>query len=106
MTARTRRVIRLASAALLVAAAGQVLGQGPAAPPKVAATVNGEQVSFTDLKALLDQQPPPPTPLSATQQRELQQTALEMLIDDLLMRQFLRKNGPAVDQAEVAKQLA
>jgi peptidyl-prolyl cis-trans isomerase C len=36
----------------------------------------------------------------------LQQSALEMLIDDLLMKQFLRKNGPKVAATEINKELA
>src|SRR5207248_3056439 len=52
----------------------------------------------------------PPLPqnmkLSPEQENQLKAEALSMLIDDLLMQQFLQKNGPRVEQAEVNKWLA
>jgi peptidyl-prolyl cis-trans isomerase C len=101
----------LASLAVLAILSGNLWAQAPAAqapPPaaKPAAVVNGEPIPFSEVKALLDQQPPPPNPLSKHQQLFMQETALEMLIDDLLMKQFLRKNGPKVDPAAVNKEIA
>jgi parvulin-like peptidyl-prolyl isomerase len=70
----------------------------PASAEKPAALVNGEAISLADLKAALDARPSP-VPLSAAQQKELRQGALDMLIDDLVMRQFLRKHGTIEPEA-------
>jgi peptidyl-prolyl cis-trans isomerase C len=74
--------------------------QGSGAKP--AAVVNGEPISMTDLKQILDARPDP-TPLTAEQQKAKTQVALEMLVDDLLMKQYLRKAVPQVDSAEYQK---
>jgi parvulin-like peptidyl-prolyl isomerase len=76
------------------------------APPPVVAIVNGEAVPRADLDAALALRPPVVTPLSASQQRELQQEALSALIDERLMRQFLAKAGPPVSKDEVDRQVA
>jgi peptidyl-prolyl cis-trans isomerase C len=75
------------------------------APPAVA-TVNGEAIPRAELDAVLSQRPPVVTPLTAGQQRELQQEALSVLIDERLMRQFLTKNAPPVNKDEVDRQVA
>jgi len=71
---------------------------------KPAAVVNGEAVALAEVKAVLDQRPSP-VPLSTTQQRELRHAALDMLIDDVLMRQFLRKSSGVVATGAVEKEL-
>jgi parvulin-like peptidyl-prolyl isomerase len=71
---------------------------------KPAAHVNGEAIPMADLRAILEARPSP-VPLTAAQQRELHQAALDMLIDDLLMRQFLRKNAPPAQPAEIKKEI-
>lgn len=88
---------------LLVTSAGAVIGQ-TAKQEKPAAIVNGEQISQAELRALLDARPSP-VPLSAQQQKELKQSAIDMLIDDLLMRQFLRKVAKPPTPEEMGKEL-
>ncbi len=82
----------------------QALGQGPATQEKPAAYVNGEAISMTEIQAMLEARPSP-VPLTAAQQREFRQSALDMLIDDVLMRQFLRKNALPPQPAEIQKEI-
>lgn len=114
----------LAGVVALAVLAGRVPAQAPAqaapqaqppaqpiqAPkssgPQVAAVVNGESIPMSEVLAVLNQQPPPPQPLTEAQKRELQTSAVQMLIEDLLMRQFLRKNAPPAPTAEVEKEVA
>ncbi|MCS6867031.1 MAG: peptidylprolyl isomerase [Gemmataceae bacterium] len=81
-----------------------VFAQAPAAPSAVAATVNGETITLAEVDALL-KQTLPLTPLTAAQQRQMRIEVLADMVDDLLLRQFLRKNGPKVDPAEIEAQL-
>src|SRR5947209_16737074 len=75
------------------------------APPPVA-VVNGEPIPRTELDAALAQRPPVVTPLTTSQQRELKQEALIVLIDERLVRQFLVKNAPPVNKEDVDRQIA
>lgn len=81
-----------------------VNGQGLAPGEKPAALVNGEPVTVAEVKAVLDQRPSP-VPLTAAQQKELRQAALDVIIDDVLMRQFLRKAGGAVAPGAIEHEL-
>jgi peptidyl-prolyl cis-trans isomerase C len=74
--------------------------------PKPVAVVNGTPITRAELDAVLKQAGPTAAPLTEAQKRQMQVEAVGMLIDDLLMQQFLRKNGPRVELAEVEKQLA
>jgi parvulin-like peptidyl-prolyl isomerase len=81
----------------------------PAAQPTgvsgdVAAVVNGESITVAELDALLNTNLPA-VPLSAAQRRQLRAAVLEDLIDEKLLRQFLAKNGPKVDPAEIDAQM-
>jgi peptidyl-prolyl cis-trans isomerase C len=91
------------SAAVLVVAAGAATAQAPA---KVAATVNGAVITLADVEAALKARGPMATPPTEQQRRQMQLEALSMLIDDLIMQQFLRQQAPKVDPAEVSKRLA
>jgi len=73
---------------------------------KAAATVNGEVITHAQMEPLLKAIGNFPAELPADQRREMHREALSMLIDDLLLQQFLRKNAPAVNQAEVDKKIA
>jgi parvulin-like peptidyl-prolyl isomerase len=64
----------------------------------VAATVNGEKILVADVKKVLDSRPYPNT-LSEEQKKSLRQAALEVLVEDALMRQYLNKHVPNVSQA-------
>jgi peptidyl-prolyl cis-trans isomerase C len=82
------------------------LGFALAGPKDAVAVVNGEPIPRAELDALLAQRPPVVTPLTAAQDRTLKQEALAVLIDDLLLRQFLKTNAPPVTKAAVDKQVA
>jgi parvulin-like peptidyl-prolyl isomerase len=73
---------------------------------KVAAIVNGEPITVAELDAALRQLPPEVTPVSTLQKRQQRAQALEALIDDKLVRQFLKQSGPKVEPAEVDRQYA
>jgi peptidyl-prolyl cis-trans isomerase C len=100
---------RCRAAVLLAALAAGVLGgvaaaQAPAARP--VAVVNGEPISLDDLEAIIRGQVAPTVELPAARRRELRLGTLAQMIDDLLVVQFLKKEGPPVDAAEVNKRLA
>lgn len=94
----------LSLAALAVATAALAQPPAPKADPSVAATVNGETITLADVDAVL-KHTLPLTPLTTTQRRQMRIEVLSDMIDDLLVRQFLRKNGPKVDPAEIDAQL-
>lgn len=77
-----------------------------AAGEKVAATVNGEDITVAELDAVVNELPGPDRPVSAAQKQRQRADLLELLIDDRLVRQYLRKHGPKVEPAEVEKQFA
>ncbi|MBL8795690.1 MAG: peptidylprolyl isomerase [Planctomycetia bacterium] len=76
-------------------------------PAKLAATVNGEPVPLADLDRVVEMivkekfkmQPP-----TDAQRRQVRMEMLTLLINDLLMKQFLRKQAPPADPVEVDKQ--
>lgn len=106
MTARNWALLSLAAAVLAVGA-GRGSAQAPATPDQtVAAVVNGETIYLSEIEAILKERGPTATPPTELQRRQMQFAALEMLLDDRLMQQMLRKHGPKVDPAEVAKQFA
>jgi peptidyl-prolyl cis-trans isomerase C len=99
----------LASAAALLAVAGRTPAQPPAAAAnKPVAVVNGEAISFDELEAAVKmiQRGPSPLELPESKRREARVQALGVLIDDILLRQFLRQNAPRVEPAEVNKKMA
>lgn len=81
-------------------------GQGVGRGNRPAAVVDGVPISLEEVDAVLKQAPPTPAPLSEVQRRQLRMEAVAMLVDDLLMQQFLNKNGPRITPAEVDKKLA
>src|SRR5207253_2907455 len=68
-----------------------VAAQPPTASPNTtnAATVNGEQIALADVDAVL-KNTLPLTPLTAAQKRQMRIEVLADMVDDLLLRQFLR----------------
>ncbi|MBI3411299.1 MAG: peptidylprolyl isomerase [Planctomycetes bacterium] len=101
------RILSVLWALLAISATGAVAAraQGLAKPEKPAAVVNGEPIPQADLRALIDARQFSPVALSAQQQKELKQSALDMLVDDMLMRQFLRKQVKPPSAAEVGKEM-
>ncbi|MBI1832118.1 MAG: peptidylprolyl isomerase [Planctomycetes bacterium] len=70
----------------------------------VAATVNGEKVLIGDVKKILDQRPYPVT-LTEEQKKQLRHAALDVLIEDVLMRQYLNKHVPQINPADFNKEV-
>ncbi len=89
----------VASAALLVGEARGTDAPPPAAPPAVA-TVNGEPITLAEVDAVIGRRPAG-VALPAAALRELRAEAASDLVDELLLKQFLRKHGPAVEAAEI-----
>jgi len=104
MTLRRAIGQKWVSVAILGLCTIQALAQGTTTKYKPAALVNGEAVSMADVQAMLEARPSP-VPLTAAQQRELRQAALDIIIDDVLMRQFLRKNALPAQQAEIQAEI-
>ncbi len=68
--------------------------------------VNGDPITAAEVDAVINMsQPPSPQPLTEAQKKELQATAVNLLIEDTLMRQFLRKNVAPANMAEVDKEV-
>lgn len=85
---------------------GLLAMSAPAADPKpapdnVAANVNGEVIRIDEIDAVVRRRPPGGVPLSASQTRRLRLAVLDGLIDDVLLKQFLGRTGPAVEPAEI-----
>src|SRR5260370_42211171 len=93
----------LASLTLPIAAAGAVSAQAPG--DRRAAVVNGEPIMMSEVEAVIKATIQSPTPLSDLQRKEVQTTALNMLIEDMLMRQYLRKNAPPASAPDIDKEV-
>jgi peptidyl-prolyl cis-trans isomerase C len=96
----------LTSAAVLAVLTNWAIGQTGTAANKPAAVVDGTPITMAEVEAVIKQGGPSPTPLTENQRRQMQIEAVGMLIDDLLVQQFLRSHGPKIDPAEVNKRLA
>jgi peptidyl-prolyl cis-trans isomerase C len=73
---------------------------------KVAATINGEAITVAELDAAVSQLPPAEAPVSTAQRQQQRADVLQLLIEDRLVRQYLRQHGPKIDPADVDKQFA
>ena len=60
------------------------------AAEKPMAVVNGEGVSRADFDAAWKRLPPPPTPPTETQKKAMQTELLSMMIDEMLLKQYLK----------------
>ncbi|VTS02926.1 -type peptidyl-prolyl cis-trans isomerase : Peptidylprolyl isomerase OS=Candidatus Kuenenia stuttgartiensis GN=surA PE=4 SV=1: Rotamase [Tuwongella immobilis] len=96
------------SLGMLGCTASFAIAQAPtgASVPMAAAIVNGDSIFLDEIEAVLKQRPASIAPLTISQQRQARLEVLSGLIDDLLLRQFLKANGPKIEPAEVDKQLA
>lgn len=98
-----RGQIWLGSIMAVILGMGGVWAQGKG---DLAAIVNGEGIYVADLDMILRHRPlPNGGQLTETQKKQLQLEALPILIDDVLLQQFVRKNAPKIDQGEVNKYL-
>jgi parvulin-like peptidyl-prolyl isomerase len=71
---------------------------------QIAATVNGEKILIGDVRKALDSKPYALS-LSEEQKKELRKAALDSLVEDALMRQYLSKHVPQVSQTEYNKEV-
>lgn len=74
---------------------------------QIAATVNGEKILVGDVRKILDARPYPLT-LTEEQKKEMRKAAVDSLVEDALMRQYLNEQVPAsqVSQADFDKEYA
>lgn len=106
MIVRSSLVHDLVSLAMLAVLVNAAPAQAVRPASKPAAVVDGTAISMAEVEAVLKQAGPTATPLTDAQRKQLQMEAVGMLIDDVLMEKFLRKNAPRVDPAEVNKKVA
>lgn len=85
-----------------------LLATEPAPPnpdPTVAAVVNGDVIRLAQVDELIRREFQPRSPFTSEQAQQIRKAAVEDMIDDLLLKQFLREHGPVVTPAEVDKHL-
>jgi len=90
----------------LVLAAPLAAAQAPPTTAPVAATVNGETIRQDQVDAVIRRMRVADGPLSDSQVKRLRQEVVQDLIDDLLLRQHMRRHGPKVEPAELDKHMA
>lgn len=73
--------------------------------PQVVAVINGEQISGAELEAIIKQMGPSPIQVPTNTKKQMERDALAMLIDDMLMQQFIRQNTVAVPEEVVTQKL-
>ncbi len=92
--------------AALTGVGGAVTAARAQADPKtVVATVNGQTVTMAEVNTVLKARPLP-VELPEAKKKEMVAQVVYMLIDGRLWEQYLHKNGPRVDKAEVEKRMA
>jgi parvulin-like peptidyl-prolyl isomerase len=119
MRARKGVLGGLAGFAALAVLAGRLAAQAPAPAPaqvpipapkqgdvKPAAVVNGEAIPMADVVTVLGQMPPPATPQTEAQKREQELSAVQVLVEQALMRQFLKNKVAAPAPAAIDKEVA
>ncbi|HTK78219.1 MAG TPA: peptidylprolyl isomerase [Gemmataceae bacterium] len=99
MIGRNSVLIGLAVAVVAPSAPAQIFGNAPVA------IVNGEPIPRSLFDDAFKARPPVVTPLTAAQQRQIKEAIVALLVDETLVRQFLKKNAPPVEPAEIAKQM-
>ncbi len=87
MNGRNKLGGRWLALALLAGLTGPALGQ----EAKPMATVNGQPITKAEVEAVLKRQPPSAAPLTEAQRRQAQSEALDYLINETIMRQFLQR---------------
>jgi peptidyl-prolyl cis-trans isomerase C len=98
------RSLWLVAAASLLASSNFGWGQSGSPAVAIAATVNGEVITLSELDAALNQNLPV-IPLTPAQRKNLRSSLLNDMIDDRLVKQFLDKNAPKVDPKELDEQM-
>jgi parvulin-like peptidyl-prolyl isomerase len=102
MRERKWTVRGLTGTLVLLWASGGVFGQTASLTGnKPAASVNGDVITMADLEAALKQEGPMPVALPESVRKQQQQVALSALIDEVLLRQFLKQNAPPLENKEL-----
>jgi parvulin-like peptidyl-prolyl isomerase len=104
MRGRRWKVRILAGALILMGLIEQATAQMPAGKP--AAVVNGVAISMADFEAAKKRLPQPPVELTADRKKMMDMQLLSMMIDDVLIKQFLAANVPPVPAVEVERHFA
>jgi parvulin-like peptidyl-prolyl isomerase len=73
---------------------------------KPIAVVNGEAIPRSELDAVLKLRPQAVIPLTSAQQRQMYEQVVALLVDEVLLRQFLAKHTPPADPARVEQQFS
>lgn len=100
-----RRFLAPTVAVLVLWTNAPVRSQGAAGTDRPAARVNGEAIPYSQLAPLLQRSAAIPQGLSDDQKRELRRETLGLLIDDLLITQFLRTRVPEIAPREVSRKM-
>jgi peptidyl-prolyl cis-trans isomerase C len=95
----------IATVCLVALLASEMFGQAPQPGTKAVAVVNGEPITLAEVDGILEARPLLSLKLSVAERRDLQKEALDMLIDELLVQQYLRKNAPPVPPGQVNQNL-
>jgi peptidyl-prolyl cis-trans isomerase C len=98
----------VAGAFVLCYAAGGAVGQTQPAGGggKPAAIVNGEVIPMSELEEVLKQEGPMPVAMPESLRKQQRQIALDALINEALLRQFLKQNVPPIDAKELTARMA
>ena len=94
-----------ASALILLVTAGFAFADDKENDQTVAATVNGEEIKLADVDKVFRLKPKGGPPLTASMVRDLRRAAVDDLVDDALIRQFLAKQKIAVEPKEIDEQI-
>jgi peptidyl-prolyl cis-trans isomerase C len=105
MIGRARVSLPGVSLTLLFASVATIFAQGPRLEPARAALVNGEAITLAEVDDIIKQQGPPLTAPTARQIRAMRVEVVTAMVDDLIIRQYLRANGPRIDPSEIEKQI-
>ena len=90
--------------AILLALIGTYSVSG--ADPRPAVKINGHAITVGQLDAIIDARGGWITPPDAAQRQSLRREAAEGLIDERLIHEYLKANGPKIDDKEVAAALS
>jgi parvulin-like peptidyl-prolyl isomerase len=93
------------AAALILSGYGLGDEQNPRADGPKAAIVNGETITLAEVDEVLKLRTAPLTAPTARQVRSQRLEVVTALIDDTLIRQYLRDHGPKIEPGEIEKQL-
>jgi parvulin-like peptidyl-prolyl isomerase len=76
-----------------------------AAESPIVATVNNEPIRLDEVDTVLKRRSITTSPLTATQTKDLRAEILQTLIDDRLLRQFLKQHGPTIPPADLERHM-